>query len=425
MGIRFLFSAVCAVFVLLHLPLTVMHAQEVYPVSLISVDKGTYSVCIDKQQQSLHVFNGRQKILELPCSTGMNPGNKQYEGDKRTPEGVYFFDKILDGKDLPEFYGWRAYTLNYPNPVDRSSGRNGNGIWIHGRIIPLDSTDTKGCVSLVNEDLKRLSEYLHAKRTPVIILKDMITIDKKSLEVMEQLYAGFIFSWISAWENKDIKNFRGCYSDSFYDTLRGDNLDTYMERKRGTFEQYEYITIQTNGLRIVCADAYVLCYFLMDFSGDGFQSTGIKYVYLENVSNGPRILTEEFMPLSRAPLWDQEARDLEHREHKELSTFLDTWITAWKTKDIEGMRACYAPSFPDIDGYFDRKQRNLEPYRYIQVRLDDMVTERKGVYWKLRAVQEFTSDSYQDVGIKELELIRTSEGFSISQERWERIHERS
>ncbi|MBN2298958.1 MAG: L,D-transpeptidase family protein [Deltaproteobacteria bacterium] len=396
-----------------------------FPVSLISVDKGTYSICIDKEQQRLHVFKGRDSVLELPCSTGMNPGNKQFEGDKRTPEGVYFFDKILDGKDLPDFYGWRAYTLNYPNPVDRSIGRNGNGIWIHGRIVPLDFTDTKGCVSLTNDDLKRLSAYLNARRTPVIILKDMVNIDRKSLEVMEQLYAGFVFSWIDAWENKDIEHFRGCYSNSFYDTLSGDTLSTYIDRKKGTFEKYDYITILTNGLRIVSADGYVLCYFLMDFSGGGFQSTGIKYVYLENSSSGPKILAEEFMPLSRAPLWDQEAGDLERREKDELNKFLDSWISAWKTKDFEGMRACYADSFPSLDEFFDMKKRNLEPYRYIQVRLDDIKTDRRGVFWNLRAVQEFTSDKYRDVGIKELQLIRTNKGFYIKQEKWERIHERS
>ena len=425
MNIRFLFNVIIAVFIFSHLSVSEMHAQEVFPVSLISVDKGTYSICIDKEQQRLHVFNGRDSVLDLPCSTGMNPGNKQIEGDKRTPEGVYYFENVLDGKNLPDFYGWRAFTLNYPNPVDRSIGRNGDGIWIHGRIIPLDFTDTKGCISLTNDDLKKLSPYLNARYTPIIILKNMVNIDKKSLEVMEQVYAGFVFSWIAAWENKDIRKFRMCYSDRFYDTLRGDSLDTYIGRKQKTFEKYEYITILSNGLRIVSADGYVLCYFLMDFSGGGFQSTGIKYVYMENSTKGPKILAEEFVPLSRIPLWDKEAHELQSREREELMKFLDRWTDSWKTKDLERMKACYAESFPLLDEFFDRKKRNLEPYRYIQVKLDDIQTDRSGVYWNLRARQEFISDNYRDLGIKELRLIRTSKGFYIKNEKWERIHEKS
>ncbi|HHO75077.1 MAG TPA: hypothetical protein ENN05_01455 [Deltaproteobacteria bacterium] len=422
---RYRCNLIIGVLVFMHLFVSGTHAQEMVPVSLISVGNGTYSICIDKEQQRLYVFNGRDRVLELPCSTGMNPGNKEVEGDKRTPEGVYFSEKILDGKALPDFYGWRAYTLNYPNPVDVSVGKNGNGIWIHGRNIPLDSTDTKGCVSLANDDLKKLSPYLYTMHTPVIILKDMVNIDKKSMEVMEHLYGGFVLSWIAAWENKEIGHFRKFYSDRFLDTLRGDTLEAYMDRKQGLFERYDYITILTNKMTIVAADEYVVCYFLMDFSGGDFQSSGIKYVYVENSASGPKILAEEFMPLSRTTLWDKEAQDLQRMEQEELMRFLDTWTGSWKAKDFERMKECYEDSFPLLNEYFERKKRNLETYGYIEIELDDIQTDRRGVFWNLRAVQKFTSDTYRDVGIKELQLVRTNKGFYIKQEKWERIDEES
>jgi len=425
MDIRFLFNVILFIAVCLCLPVSDISGHESIPVSLISMDQGTYSICVDKSQQRLHLFAGRDEVLSLPCSTGMNPGDKQIEGDRRTPEGIYFFKEILHDEELPGFYGWRAYVLNYPNPIDVARKKNGNGIWIHGRIIPLDSTDTKGCISLTNDDLKKLSGYLKAYRTPIISIDDMIYIDKDSINAMEKVYTNFIHSWLDAWANKDVERYRSCYSPRFTDTLRGDDLDTYIERKQQTFEKYDYISILTNGIRIVGADGYVIGYFLMDFAGGGFQSSGVKFVYLENGRSGPKILAEEFLPLKNVPYWEQEANELMEKERDSLMAFLDTWKTSWETKDLDKMKDCYAWSFPSRDEYFARKQRNLEPYRDIQVMFDDIETNREGVYWELRARQKFTSDCYQDTGMKELQLIRTNKGFFITGEKWERIYEES
>ena len=425
MNRRLLFNITFIIFVCQFLGVSEIDARESSPVSLMGVDQGTYSICIDKSQQKLHLFNGRDEVLVLPCSTGMNPGDKKVEGDKRTPEGIYFFKEILQGQNLPNFYGWRAYTLNYPNPIDRSRGKNGNGIWIHGRILPLDSTDTKGCVSLANEDLKKISGYLTSYHTPIISIENMIYLDEKSLDVMERVYKDFISSWLDAWENKDIDRYRSCYSPEFYDSLRGDGLDTYIERKKSTFEKYDYMSIITNDLKIVGADGYVVCYFLMDFAGGGFQSTGVKFVYIENGSEGPKILAEDFIPLKRIPQWEADAKELQQSERDSLMAFIDTWSTSWESKDLARMKDCYADSFPLKEAFFEQKQKDLGPYRFIEVSFEDIETNRTGVYLHLRARQTFTSDRYHDVGIKELQLIRTRKGFFITEEKWERSYEKS
>ena len=425
MDIRFLFAVILIAVVCVCLPVEDIRGHDSIPVSLISLDQGMYSICVDKSQQRLHLFNGRDEVLNLPCSTGMNCGDKQVEGDRRTPEGIYFFKEILQGDEIPDFYGWRAYILNYPNPIDMARKKNGNGIWIHGRIIPLNSTDTKGCISLTNDDLKKLSGYLEAYRTPIISIDNMIYIDGNSLDAMGKVYKNFIISWLDAWENRDVERYRSCYSPRFHDTLRGDDFDAFIKRKQRIFEKYDHISLLRNGIRIVGADGYVICYFLMDFAGGGFQNTGVKFVYLENSTSGPKILAEDFMALDRISTWDQEANELVSRENDSLMAFLDTWSNAWEAKDLEKMKDCYAASFPSRDKYFEKKQRNLESYQSIQVVLDNIETSRRGVYWKLRAKQRFTSDSYRDVGIKKLQLIRTSKGFFITEEEWERIYEES
>jgi len=399
--------------------------NERIPVPLIGVGDGIYAVCVDKSLQRLYVYNGRKQVEEIPCSTGMNPGDKQVQGDRRTPEGVYFFERIIEGQSLPETYGWRAYTLNYPNSVDRSLGKNGNGIWIHGRKLPLEDRDTKGCVSLTNGDLKVLDAYLYPYHTPVITLESMTTIDEQSLDAMESRYRGFINDWIDAWQNKDFEKYEACYSPRFYDFLLGQSRDGFLARKRAIFSRHEHISILSQGLVIVGTDSYVLCYFLMDYSGDSFQSAGVKYVYLENGSEGPRIIAEEFTPLSKAQKWQAMAEDLERRQNEEVRGFLDAWRSSWEGKDLDVMKGLYLPSFPEREEYFSAKAKNLAPYQSVRIVLDGMDIRRSGVYWTITANQRFASESYEDFGKKTLRLVSTSRGFRVIQEQWEKIDEDS
>ncbi|CAK7002218.1 MAG: hypothetical protein DELT_00076 [Desulfovibrio sp.] len=106
-------------------------------------------IAVDKKQQTLHLFE-RHSPLRLvntfACTTGQNVGDKLVEGDLKTPEGIYFIgNKLTNGLNY-EKYGYEAYTLNYPNPVDKLRRKTGYGIWIHGRGVPITPNLTEGCV---------------------------------------------------------------------------------------------------------------------------------------------------------------------------------------------------------------------------------------------------------------------------------------
>lgn len=106
--------------------------------------------------------------LHYPSIHGENEGDKQVEGDLKTPEGVYFVrGKIQVPLDF-EMYGNHAYVLNYPNPIDILRGKTGGGIWIHSKGNPIAGQRTQGCVAIDLEDIKSLDKYLKAG-TPVVI----------------------------------------------------------------------------------------------------------------------------------------------------------------------------------------------------------------------------------------------------------------
>ena len=56
-------------------------------------------VLVDKSRQRLYLYlyhpEGKVELIRsFPCSTGRSEGDKLKEGDRRTPEGIYFFTKV-------------------------------------------------------------------------------------------------------------------------------------------------------------------------------------------------------------------------------------------------------------------------------------------------------------------------------------------
>jgi len=76
------------------------------------------------------------------CYWSGNLGPKLREGDKQTPEGFYYLTEDL----LHHGDRWRrSLNLGYPNAFDRTQGRSGSVILIHG------GCDSIGCLAMTNE----------------------------------------------------------------------------------------------------------------------------------------------------------------------------------------------------------------------------------------------------------------------------------
>ncbi len=99
-------------------------------------------------------------------SFGRNPGDKLYEGDRKTPLGLY---RMVGRRRHPRWS--RFILLDYPNLRDREVHRAaraaglvptgpGSQIGIHGSDEPILNRGgvdwTYGCVSLLDEDVREL-----------------------------------------------------------------------------------------------------------------------------------------------------------------------------------------------------------------------------------------------------------------------------
>jgi hypothetical protein len=149
-------------------------------------DPLNWAVTIYKSRHQLLVYyKGRIfKTYHAVFGRFPDPGPKLYEGDLRTPEGVY----AIVGK----YYNrrWKHFLkLNYPNAVDYRHyiqavnegvipdihGRLaplGGAIGIHGTDVPwlnrMDVNWTTGCISVDNNDIIELDMLLPLKTLVVI-----------------------------------------------------------------------------------------------------------------------------------------------------------------------------------------------------------------------------------------------------------------
>ena len=69
--------------------------------------------------------------MKFKIAIGKEKGDKQYEGDNKTPEGIYLLI-VLSTVAFPEKYGPLALPINFPNDFDKDQGKTGHGIWLHG-----------------------------------------------------------------------------------------------------------------------------------------------------------------------------------------------------------------------------------------------------------------------------------------------------
>ena len=115
----------------------------------------------------------------------------------KTPLGAYDLTKRITKID--QFYGPLALTTNYPNIYDKSKGKTGSGIWIHGLPIKGDRDNfTKGCIALDNKKIKKLDNSININNSVLVISQEKLRETKKN--DMSIILAN-IFSWKNAWKN--------------------------------------------------------------------------------------------------------------------------------------------------------------------------------------------------------------------------------
>lgn len=112
-------------------------------------------VLVIKSERKMYLLKDGKTVKTFPIALGPNPvGQKEYEGDGRTPEGTYTLDWQKWNSST-----FHSFHISYPNEQDLARAKKkgltaGSNIMVHGTSKGTKKKDwTNGCIALSNADM--------------------------------------------------------------------------------------------------------------------------------------------------------------------------------------------------------------------------------------------------------------------------------
>ncbi|MDR0809820.1 MAG: L,D-transpeptidase family protein [Gemmobacter sp.] len=131
------------------------------------------SIQVHKGARKMYLLNNSKVLKQYDIALGFQPvGHKQFEGDGKTPEGLYYISH-----HNPKSRYHLSLGVSYPNVQDRayasSMGRPAGGdIMIHGRSKYKGTNEgdwTAGCIAVRDKEIEEVYAMV-TQYTPIFIL---------------------------------------------------------------------------------------------------------------------------------------------------------------------------------------------------------------------------------------------------------------
>lgn len=120
-------------------------------------------VLVVKHQRKMYLLKDGKTVKTFTVALGKNPvGQKEYEGDGKTPEGIYTLDwQKWNSSTLHSFH------ISYPNEIDLARAKSkkltaGSYIMVHGtsKGVKKRKDWTNGCIALTNADMTEFKKIV-------------------------------------------------------------------------------------------------------------------------------------------------------------------------------------------------------------------------------------------------------------------------
>jgi murein L,D-transpeptidase YafK len=265
--------------------------------------KPSTAILVDKKSNELQLMEYREgryfPIKKYHVTLGKVKGDKELEGDLKTPEGIYTFKARLTPPSLKPKFGVMAFYVNYPNTYDELAGRTGFDIMLHATNEPerlKQNFDSEGCVVVNNNELKELEPHIRIGLTPILIFPEL-----KSEFLSPGADPGlrqFFESWVKSWETRSIEDYISHYHSDF--SANGMNKDRWKAYKANLNQVYQTITLGVEDARYYRHPKYSMVTFTQNYlsrtksGGIGHKSRGTKVLYVAEENGIPKIIAESF-----------------------------------------------------------------------------------------------------------------------------------
>ncbi|EHG5113764.1 murein L,D-transpeptidase [Campylobacter coli] len=238
----------------------------------------------------------KQDFEQKAIITGLM-GDKQVEGDLKTPVGFYELGRKFNPGD--PYYDPFAFATTYPNLLDKVQGKTGGGIWIHG--YPLDGTrldefKTRGCIALFNENLEEFAKVVQDKKVFAM------TEEKEKVRAKKEDIAALLadlFAWKLAWTDSDINTYLNFYDEKQFKRFDKMKFEQFASMKKSIFSRKEDKKIKFSDINIspypnVENETMYRISFYEDYYTKNYQFKGDKILYVKIDSKGKmKILAEQ------------------------------------------------------------------------------------------------------------------------------------
>jgi murein L,D-transpeptidase YafK len=271
-------------------------SEELLPAPLLALDN-TFShhvIVAEKLTHQLHLFRNDTGIPKLVKTyqmvTGKKSGDKFFQGDHRTPEGIYFLTQFIPRQELlrrhgkeGEIYGVGAFVMSYPNPMDNIEGKTGSGIWLHSTN---DETriekglDSRGCVVTANSNLIDISQYIELNKTSIVVVQELHYLAKTTWEQNRKQIMDTVEAWRVAWAAEKIDDYISHYHDHFKDPSKG-NLNAYKQYKKAVFSAPGSPEVQLANLSVMHSGKYAVVTFQQNYRSNTINDIGRKSLFLK------------------------------------------------------------------------------------------------------------------------------------------------
>ena len=120
-------------------------------------------ILVEKSARRLTAMRGDEVLFSTDIALGFTPeGDKQQEGDGKTPLGIFTIDR-----KNPQSRYHLSLGIDYPKPDDIARAREagvdpGGDIFIHGQpnelasLVSLPGDWTAGCIAVTNQEIETL-----------------------------------------------------------------------------------------------------------------------------------------------------------------------------------------------------------------------------------------------------------------------------
>ncbi len=408
---------------------------EKIPRSLVFIPDHTSAILVEKSSQKIFLYSSNhgktQKIFDFSCSTGENDGIKSRAGDKKTPEGVYFFNNEYEDKYLAPVYGKKAFSTNYPNFIDRMKGRDGSAIWLHGTNKKLKPRDSNGCIAMNNTDILKFSGYIALNSTPMVVVEKILYTDKTSIESEKNKILTILDHWINALEKGDYHNYLEFYDSNYFPDMTWWQAWWKIRQKiEKKGKHFRLIRKQTGIYR--SGDIFVTLFNLKLGLSSKLMELGKREIFIKKNKEKYKIIGDPFLLVSEKtaknhnPLCYVARKLVSVNVHKKFpfAEMVKMWIRSWSSKDMDKYASFYSEKFHsngmNKKQWVARKRRLAHKYKKINIKIKNIKIYRGREKTIVSFFQIYKSTGFSATGIKTLVLVRKGDSWKIYQESWKK-----